>query len=675
MIRYKNLTIIPTYHSNLDFVHEIRTCFYNSPPDRIAVEFPENLEKKILLGVRRLPSISIIIYFDELLGQQLYIPIIPSDSLIEAIRLGREYGLPIEFIDLFVKNYDPVLTPLPDSYALNFLSLTEFYEIVQKELHFEDLAKKQFNETEKTIQTQKDIDTAEKNVLESESSTQIPTGKEAQDWMSNPREIDDLRNNYMASRLSELIQKYPEEKILIVLGMAHWEAIKILLEHNKGNSDLTAFGPEIQAEIYNILQDDLPKVMLETPNTVLQFEIFRKRQKKAMDKISNFSNSEFELIKFDLFKAIKTIIHRSVAQYHREYNEEINLHKLKSLFQYIRNLPMIESKITPHLFEIVLAAKSIVNDDFAWIVWEECKYYPYAVEDPKLESLPFTNKGILLHGKYFKLRRNIPLKIQKIRLPLKPRPKEDQKGDWRAAWNQDRWDLASHIPEDIFEEDYFRHVRQRSMNLLKDHNVKIHEFTSTLMDGIDFRETIRNWPLEHKIYVREERPIRGEVDSVVIIFDRDDDEMERYPHEMMWYAEHEQESDLAFYSTFPGIELVGPGISRIELGGVTSFFPPRGVPNIWTAKFVKKYPMAKAKADRLLMAAILFAQKKILTYVATQKPKPIFYQIARLLDISILYLPLDRFNPISLRALRNLHVLAGKHTREIAHKYIKKRRI
>jgi len=84
----------------------------------------------------------------------------------------------------------------------------------------------------------------------------------------------------------------------------------------------------------------------------------------------------------------------------------------------------------------------------------------------------------------------------------------------------------------------------------------------------------------------------------------------------MWYAEHLKESDLAFYSTFPGIDLVGPGISRIELGGVVSFFPPRNIPDIWSEEFFKNYPLGKKKADKLLLAALLFAQKPFITYVA-----------------------------------------------------------
>ncbi len=36
---------------------------------------------------------------------------------------------------------------------------------------------------------------------------------------------------------------------------------------------------------------------------------------------------------------------------------------------------------------------------------------------------------------------------------------------------------------------------------------------------------------------------------------------------MTWLGEHSQESDMAFYSTPPGVDVVGPGISRMEHAG------------------------------------------------------------------------------------------------------------
>ncbi len=675
VLQYRNLCILPTYHSNLDFVHELRKIFYENPPDLIAVEFPPNLQPKILQGVARLPKISIVVYFDEILQQQLYIPIFPSDSLIEAIRLAQEYGLPLEFIDLFVKAYQPEIQQMPDGFALDHLSLNEFYALINTHLLLDLNAKSSHNQQQKKQISRQNQINWEKNLLESEGESDPSNDVNAESWLKQADAIDELRNEHMAARLSQLMEDNPQSKILVVIGLAHWAPIKVLLESKTFNHEISSLETNVNSEIYNVTEEVLAKISVTTPNIVFQFNNFRMKQKKALDGLSSqqFHNLEFK--KFNQFHAISILLRDALKKYEKEYHERVSPHKINSLMQFIRNLARVEMRIRPQLFEIVLGAKAIINEDFAWKVWESCKNYPPALSNSDdLEDIKLTNEGILIHGKYFKIRRNIPIRIQKIKLPLKPKPKEEHPGEWRAQWNKHRWTLVSHVPEDIFEEKYFQHIRKRTLSLLKEDYTRTFEFKSTLMDGIDFRETIRKWPFEQKIYVKEERTIKGRVDAVVIIFDPDEKAKQNYRNRMVWYAEHEEESDLAFYSTLPGADLVGPGISRIELGGVVSFFPPRGIPNIWDRKFLEEYPLASRKADRLLMAALIYAQKSYITYVASQKPKDIFYQIARILHIHILFIPIDHFNPVSLRALRNLHILAGKHTRRFAHKYIRKRK-
>lgn len=675
LLKYRNLRIIPTYHSNLDFVHEVRSQFYSEIPDIIAVEFPPNLKKSIIQGVSRLPKISIILYFDDILKEQLYIPISPSDSLIEAIRLSREYGLPLEFIDLFVKNYNPEIFQMPDAYGLDHLNLNEFYDIIKNQMNWPKKAELEILNQQKERELKKKIIESEQDFLESEGKMPVSEEKEITSWINNRNEIDELRNNHMAARLNQLMEEYPQDVILVIIGMSHWESIRILLEKKEFSKELSALEIDINPSIFNMNNDEFAKISLTTPNIVYQFNVFREKQKNALDRLSSKQFSNIELEKFDQFLAIDKIISRAIKKYSSEYHESISPYKMKSLIQYLRNISITDSKVRPQLFEIVLASKSVISDDFAWIVWDECKKFPrIETNDDDLEDIQLTREGIFLNGKYFKIRRSIPIHLRKLKLPLKPKPKERHPGEWRDYWIQNQGSLVSYIPEDIFEENYFQHIRKRTMRLLKEEFYHVHEFTSTLMDGIDFRHTIRNWALEHKIYVREELKIKGNVDAVVIIFDKDEKKREQYPYRMIWYAEHDEESDLAFYSTYPGIDLVGPGISRIELGGVASFFPPRGIPNIWTRDFDKHYPMFKTKSEKLLMASLLFAQKPYITVIAEQKPKEIIYQIARQLKVKIIYLSLDRFNPVSLRALRNLHVLAGRQTRRFAHKYIKKRK-
>ena len=133
------------------------------------------------------------------------------------------------------------------------------------------------------------------------------------------------------------------------------------------------------------------------------------------------------------------------------------------------------------------------------------------------------------------------------------------------------------------------------------------------------RETIRKW-YEGRIYVRQFQKIHGEVGSVVVIFDEDRDN--RYPYMTTWLGENQNESDMAFYSTFPFDNLVGPGIGRAEYGGFLMSLPPRRMYDVWQDA---DYEFAESKSERLLLAGLDYSIHHYVVYVAA-KPAAVHLQ-------------------------------------------------
>ena len=105
--------------------------------------------------------------------------------------------------------------------------------------------------------------------------------------------------------------------------------------------------------------------------------------------------------------------------------------------------------------------------------------------------------------------------------------------------------------------------------------------------------------------MRHRERINGDVGSVVVIFDDDHDD--RYEYMTTWLGEHQNESDMAFYSTFPFEHLVGPGIGRAEYGGFLMTLPPRRMFDVWSDP---DYDLAETKAERLsVRRSRLFGRK------------------------------------------------------------------
>jgi hypothetical protein len=121
--------------------------------------------------------------------------------------------------------------------------------------------------------------------------------------------------------------------------------------------------------------------------------------------------------------------------------------------------------------------------------------------------------------------------------------------------------------------------QEKAKAMLSEDRVRVEPFTTSILDGIDIRETIRNWH-QRKIYVRQADRLAGDVGAVVVIFD--EDSQDRYQYLTTWLGEHQNESDMAFYSTFPFDHLVGPGIGRAEYGGFLMTLPPRRLYDVWS---------------------------------------------------------------------------------------------
>jgi hypothetical protein len=241
--------------------------------------------------------------------------------------------------------------------------------------------------------------------------------------------------------------------------------------------------------------------------------------------------------------------------------------------------------------------------------------------------------------------------------------KERRPGEWLEGFADPY--ICSYPPEDLVIEDYGGFLKTKGAQVLAADDAISVPFETTILDGIDVRETARHIH-EGKIYVREFKRIQGGVGSVVVIFDEDGTEA-GYPYLMTWLGEHDQESDMAFYATDPADHIVGPGISRCTYGGFLMTYPPLRLADVWRDP---EYDWARNKAERLLLAGLEYSMERHVVYVAKKPPRSFVKQVAGRWGKQIVYIPIGQLSPIKLKEIRTLHVLAGKDKRDIAGDYI-----
>jgi hypothetical protein len=341
--------------------------------------------------------------------------------------------------------------------------------------------------------------------------------------------------------------------------------------------------------------------------------------------------------------------------------------QLLSLYmRYVRNLSLIERRLTPDLYTLVVAAQQFAGDNFAVHVAETARDYGFhrATEFPAI-SLGI-NKGRLPDGGIVQLVNRLagpPLSWRG--LELKRRPERQQQKKWQMRWNP--FQQCSWPPEDVAIEQFRTHTFERARQLLNQDLARSEKFTTSVMDGIDIRETLRNWHTGD-IFVKNFPPARGSLDAVVMLFDSPADPRD-YPYRVTWHHEHEEESTLAFFATDYRKNMVGPGIAQSTYGGAMMIFPPLHIPDIWRTR---DFDVVDTLEERLLMAACTYSRERHIALLSPGPPGAGWRRLAKQFGKRLVHLPLSGFSASTVQQLRLFHVLNGKHIRSYAAEFIRK---
>lgn len=464
---------------------------------------------------------------------------------------------------------------------------------------------------------------------------------------AKPLLLDEERELYMARRLKELSLRY--DKVLFIGGMAHTASILQLI-------DRTAF-PELShvnreiVQLCTLTSESCREVLAEWGYLTAKYEEWR-----TSDRSSPLVDRQKVI--YNLYREASELYKNSTGNGFPGYH-------MRNIMKFARNYSLISSRLLPDLFQILTTAKGCVDPNYAYEVWELATHYPYRKNIDNLMELDLSIEEIW--GSSKKIRFQLQEKGRKNTRPFKHRKD-------RASFRfkpPNPFSICSYPPEDIAIERFGEFLKKKGIQISTEEGARTIPFSTSVEDGIDTKETIRHWH-EKKIYVKTKGKPPGEVGSICIIFDEDKPEegkiyQEKHPWCTTWIGEHQQESDMAFYATPLTQNVVGPGISRCEYGGFLMSSPPRRMSNIW---FDPDYETCRSKAEVLLMAAIDYAVKPLVVYVASSPPRTMLKNFAKRYGKKIVYVPLGQLSPITLNKLRAFHVLDGHDKRAIADEYI-----
>ena len=663
-LRRGRLHYLPVVAGRMEFAEEVRKTILTERPQVVAVELPATLESSFLRAVERLPELSVILYSAKA-DETVYVPVEITDPFIEAIRSAHEIGAEVFFVDPDVGDRPHLSDLYPDTYAVRRLGHTSYVE------------RYRIHPQPSSFELQR-------------HAGGIAWKLQSCDPLAEVLVVISL--NLLDPVLDAMQQPQAEP-----LARVRREGVQVLNLHPECLAEILVEFPFIQsvyeARRYGIVRQEEesaqphnelihePGVLkllaqaVATPEKDLEGIVHRSArhvdwherpdsETVAADTVDLAIPTPPERFRFmDRQRLIFRLFAEAEKHYEKSTREKVAHWQRRLFSRYSRNLALIGKTLVAGLFDQTVAARSIVDDNFAWELWDLGASHLHQKASSDLMTVNISGEELWLNMKRIRLRRRLPREKARIRpLGLKGRKKEKFPGEW--AKDFDGQGICSFPPEDIVLENYGLFLKKKGKSLLSEERSHTEPFSTSLLDGIDIRETLRNWH-EGRLYVRQFQKVSGEVGAVVVIFDEDREN--RYSWQMTWLGEHTQESDMAFYSTNPYEQLVGPGITRAEYGGFLLSYPPRRMMDVWHDP---DYVFAESKPETLLLAALDYTLERFVVYVAAKPPRSVFKTVASRLGRKIIYIPIGQLSPVSLKKIRAVHILDGHDKRPIAKDYI-----
>lgn len=589
------------------FADELRRAFARLRPTVVAVEWPGGeLKGGLASALARLPEITALFWRAPEAGEIRRLVMDPCDPFVEAVRLCEEFAIPWYPVDDADGAAGEPFRHLPDDHAASWLGLGVYTE----------------------------------RILAS-----VPPA-------DPPRRVRRL-----AWRLQMLAERAGP---LLFVGTLHTVAALRQLSPAGHEPPPPAHDEPTNWHVERIPAPLLDRVLGEPPFVTWLYE--------------NFRSGTGPEDRFPLLEAYDRLLDATTEAYIDLYDELVSPTERRALVQFARNLALARHALRPRLYEVLTAAKGCVNDDFGAVCLEKALDYPPNRDDapPGPEERPLHRSPDIYVDLGEGREKSAPAYPEPPResvfFTFRRRPNARQKMLWQFDFARSMFEgmgICSYPPEDDFIERFFRTVRTRAFQQITDNHSTTEEFTSSVLDGLDIRETMRHFH-EQRLYVRRERLPPGRVGPVVLLWH---DFPRATPN--LWrtclYAENQNESDIAFYARPLGEEMVGPGITRTEYHGILSVYPAMGIPNVWRLLEARRFATC---GEILVASGVLLSQERYVAVVAPHPPSMELREFARAHKRALIYLPLGTFGRPLLARVRQCHILAGKHVRNWAADYI-----
>jgi|GEM_PF-6512364 len=373
----------------------------------------------------------------------------------------------------------------------------------------------------------------------------------------------------------------------------------------------------------------------------------------------------------------------SCQRYAEWTRQDVTPSERTSVFRYMYRLAVEEGRTFPSQFDMLLSAQSVVDSNLSYEWLKECRDFPTgpaahasALPEIHLPLAAFTPQvSTLSIEKFDTIGRHRPKSRPRGLKREAPTPTGSQEGVDESKYADGKWVHEDHpyscsFPdEDVFMEEFSFGLRKQASEKVRALETHTHELTTSLEDGLDLRETIRNWHTG-KVMVREEVNLaKADIGAIVFNFAAPEDG-DSYTWRAFWHAERHDNSHLLFFATPFQDSVIGPGVAKSEFGGF-SVLPLGAVAfDPWHDPYIRS--LCRTPLEALLLASALGTEEKSLLFLSNDPPPKSVASLIKRSGKIIIFQRLDQIPPDKIRRLRTFHILAEAGVRAYAQKYIRK---
>jgi len=634
------LTLIPVVHGSAAYASALRKELLSRSFDALAVPLPESFSEEVIRGVERLPALSLVVRRNALgqdgieeaagWGQELpeamprgtYVPIDPCQGVIAAIRMALGERIAIEWIDSegdSIENHSPVIA---DCYAIRHTTLERFCSAMLPAIGPPSLG------------------LASSSILE--------------------------RIDTMAQKILAMRARY--SRIVALCPLETWPWLREAICKGPENADIRegVVGEDREGS----REQDAP--MAELYGVDPRSYLFMLGELPFITGLIEQARQDFEDDDRVVAEGLKELFVTARSSYRQELGNrarQITPLLISQCLKYVRNQTLLDRRMTPSFYTLAKSAQQMMGDTYTSHLVNSATEYRFDSYEQS-DGLETIRMGIGVGelpgtGPTALVSRLPGPPMQWHSLELKrPAQKKDQRR-WESRWNP--YMQCSWPEEDTQIESFRNRVAERARQILGADLARTEKFTTSIMDGLDLRETLRHWH-DGSLYVKVNPPSVGQVNVTVMIFDPEPDPRE-YSWRATWFSEHPEESTLAFFATPFHKQMIGPGIAMANYGGSMFIYPPRPIVDIWQDE---RLDFTDTLEQRLVAAACLHSESRHVALMSPTPPGQVLKKIAKRYSRKLVHVPLAHFSDSVIQQLRVFHVLNGRHVRSYAANFIRK---